>query len=135
MKDEDFINYSMQMHSMSPEQKLIYLKELVDSMQKNYEKPGFIVTSQEELDQKLEEGFKSLEKEKQEDELISIWKDKNLDHYDASTQVEILKIRLKLQERLLKLSKIGLKDSDLFCKPIQERINRLPKYEDDNSSY
>ncbi|MCR5290749.1 MAG: hypothetical protein K6E51_12220, partial [Treponema sp.] len=91
----------------------------------------FIVTSQEELEQKLEEGFQSLEKEKQEDEPINTWKDKNLDHYDASTQVEILKIRLKLQERLLKLSKIGLKDSDLFCKPIQEKINRLPKYEDE----
>ena len=105
------------------------MKELVDSMQKNYKKPGFIVTSQEELEQKLEESFQSLEKEKQEDELINTWKDKNLEHYDASTQVEILKIRLKLQERLLKLSKIGLKDSDLFCKPIQEKINRLPKFE------
>lgn len=131
MKDADFIDYSMQMHSMSPDQKLLFLKELVDSMQKNYKKPGFIVTSQEELEQKLEESFQSLEKEKQEDELINTWKDKNLDHYDSSTQVEILKIRLKLQERLLKLSKIGLKDSDLFCKPIQEKINRLPKYEDE----
>jgi hypothetical protein len=98
-------------------------------MQKNYKKPDFIVTSQEELEQKLEESFQSLEKEKQEDELINTWKDKNLNHYDSSTQVEILKIRLKLQERLLKLSKIGLKDSDLFCKLIQEKINRLPKYE------
>ena len=124
MKDVDFIDYSMQMHSMSPEQKLLFLKELVDSMQKNYKKPGFI-----ELEQKLEESFQSLEKEKQEDELINTWKDKNLEHYDASTQVEILKIRLKLQERLLKLSKIGFKDSDLFCKPIQEKINRLPKFE------
>ena len=94
-------------------------------MQKNYEKPSFIVTSQEELEQKLEESFQSLEKEKQEDELINTWKDKNLNHYDSSTQVEILKIRLKLQERLLKL----IKDSDLFCKLIQEKINRLPKYE------
>ena len=34
---------------------LLFLKELVDSMQKNYEKPSFIVTSQEELEQKLEE--------------------------------------------------------------------------------
>lgn len=110
---------------------LLFLKELVDSMQKNYEKPSFIVTSQEELEQKLEESFQSLEKEKQEDELINTWKDKNLNHYDSSTQVEILKIRLKLQECLLKLSKIGLKDSDLFCKPIQEKINRLPKYEDE----
>lgn len=110
---------------------LLFLKELVDSMQKNYEKPSFIVTSQEELEQKLEESFQSLEKEKQEDELINTWKNKNLEHYDASTQVDILKIHLKLQDRLLKLSKIGLKDSDLFCKPIQEKINRLPKYEDE----
>ena len=131
MKDADFIDYSIQMHSMSPEQKLLFLKELVDSMQKNYKKPGFIVTSQEELEQKLEESFQSLEKEKQEDELINTWKDKNLDHYDSSTQVEILKIRLKLQDRLLKLSKIGFKDSDLVCKPIQEKINRLPNYEDE----
>ena len=64
MKDVDFIDYSMQMHSMSPDQKLLFLKELVDSMQKNYEKPSFIVTSQEELEQKLEESFQSLEKEK-----------------------------------------------------------------------
>ena len=71
MKDVDFIDYSMQMHSMSPEQKLLFLKELVDSMQKNYKKPSFIVTSQEELEQKLEEGFQSLEREKQEDELIN----------------------------------------------------------------
>lgn len=110
MKDADFIDYSMQMHSMSPDQKLLFLKE---------------------LEQKLEESFHSLEKEKQEDELINTWKDKNLEHYDASTQVDILKIHLKLQDRLLKLSKIGLKDSDLFCKPIQEKINRLPKYEDE----
>ena len=54
MKDEVFIDYSMQMHSMSPEQKLLFLKELVDSMQKNYKKPGFIVTSQEELKQKTD---------------------------------------------------------------------------------
>lgn len=131
MKDAGFIDYSMQMHSMSPDQKLLFLKELVDSMQKNYEKPSFIVTSQEELEQKLEESFQSLEKEKQEDELINTWKNQNLEHYDASTQVDILKIHLKLQDRLLKLSKIGLKDSDLFCKPIQEKINRLPKYEDE----
>lgn len=64
MKDADFIDYSMQMYSMSSEQKLLFLKELVDSMQKNYEKPSFIVTSQEELEQKLEESFQSLEKEK-----------------------------------------------------------------------
>jgi hypothetical protein len=64
MKDADFIDYSMQMHSMSPDQKLLFLKELVGSMQKNYEKPSFIVTSQEELEQKLEESFQSLEKEK-----------------------------------------------------------------------
>ena len=131
MKDEDFINYCMKMHSMSPEQKLSYLKELMDSMQKNYEKPGFIVTSQEELDQKLEEGFKSLEKEKEEDALISSWKDKNLDNYDSATQVQILKIKVKLEQRLLKLTKIGLNDSDLFIKPIQDKINRLPKYEDE----
>ena len=81
------------------------------------------------LSKRLEEGFQSLEKEKQEDELINTWKDKNLDHYDSSTQVEILMIRLKLHERLLKLSKIGFRDSDLFCKPIQEKINRLPKFE------
>ena len=59
MKDVDFIGYSMQMHSMSPDQKLLFLKELVGSMQKNYKKPDFIVTSQEELEQKLEESFQS----------------------------------------------------------------------------
>ena len=62
MKDVDFIDYSMQMHSMSPEQKFLFLKELADSMQKNYKKPDFIVTSQEELEQKLEEGFNPLKK-------------------------------------------------------------------------
>ncbi len=131
MKDEDFINYCIEMHYMTPEQKLIYLKELVDSMQKNYEKPSFIVTSQEELDQKLEEGFKSLEKEKEEDALISSWKDKNLGNYDSATQVQILKIRVKLEQRLLKLTKMGLNDSDLFVKPIQDKINRLPEYENE----
>ena len=131
MKDDDFINYSMQMHSMSPEQKLIFLKGLVDSMQQNYKKPSFIVTSQEELEQKLEEGFKSLEKEKEEDALISSWKDKNLDNYDSATQVQILKIRVKLEQRLLKLTKMRLNDSDLFIKPIQDKINRLPNYEDE----
>lgn len=131
MKDDDFINYCMEMHSMSPEQKLIFLKELVDSMQQNYKKPSFIVTSQEELEQKLEEGFKSLEKEKEEDALISSWKDKNLDNYDSATQVQILKIRVKLEQRLLKLTKMRLNDSDLFIKPIQDKINRLPNYEDE----
>ena len=57
MKDVDFFGFSMQMHSMSPDQKLLFLKELVDNMQKNYEKSDFIVTYQEELEQKLEEGY------------------------------------------------------------------------------
>jgi hypothetical protein len=52
MEDEDYIGYSMEMHCMTPDQKLLYLKEL-----------------------------------------------------------------------------------DFFIKPIQEKINKLPKYEDDNSSY
>ena len=63
MKDEDFIDYSMKIHCMTPDQKLLYLKELVDSMQKDYKKPRFIVTSVEELEQKLEEGLKSVEEE------------------------------------------------------------------------
>ena len=42
MTNEAFIDYCMEMHCLSPEQKLLYLKELVDSMQENYEKPGFI---------------------------------------------------------------------------------------------
>ena len=81
---------------MSPDQKLLFVKELVDSMQKNYKKPGFIVTSQEELEQKLEESIQSLEKEKQEDELISTWKDKNLNHYDSSTQVDVCNFGVSL---------------------------------------
>ena len=59
MTDEEFIDYSMSMHYLTPDQKLIYLKELVNSMQKDYVKPSFIVTSEEELNQKLEEGMKS----------------------------------------------------------------------------
>ena len=66
MEDEDYIDYSMKMHCMTPDQKLLYLKELVDSMQKDYKKPRFIVTSVEELEQKLEEGFKSVEEERKE---------------------------------------------------------------------
>ena len=59
MTDEEFINYCTDMHYLTPDQKLIYLKQLVDSMQKDYVKPSFIVTSEEELNQKLEEGIKS----------------------------------------------------------------------------
>ena len=59
MTDEEFINYCMDMHYLTPDQKLIYLKQLVDSMQKDYVKPSFIVTSEEELNKKLEEGMKS----------------------------------------------------------------------------
>ena len=64
MTDEEFIDYSMSMHYLTPDQKLIYLKELVNSMQKDYVKPRFIVTSEEELNQKLEEGMKSAEEGK-----------------------------------------------------------------------
>ena len=64
MTDEEFIDYSMSMHYLTPDQKLIYLKELVNSMQKDYVKPSFIVTSEEELNQKLEEGMKSAEEGK-----------------------------------------------------------------------
>jgi len=53
MTDEEFINYCMDMHYLTPDQKLIYLKQLVDSMQKDYVKPSFIVTSEEELNQNL----------------------------------------------------------------------------------
>ena len=59
MTDEEFINYCTDMQYLTPDQKLIYLKQLVDSMQKDYVKPSFIVTSEEELNQKLEEGIKS----------------------------------------------------------------------------
>ena len=59
MTDEEFINYCMSMHYLTPDQKLIFLKHLVASMQKDYVKPSFIVTSEEELNQKLEEGMKS----------------------------------------------------------------------------
>ena len=59
MTNEEFINYCMSMHYLTPDQKLIFLKHLVDSMQKDYVKPSFIVTSEEELNQKLEEGMKS----------------------------------------------------------------------------
>jgi len=36
---------------------------------------------------------------------------------------------IKLEQRLLKLTKMGLNDSDIFCKAIQDKINRLPEYE------
>ncbi|MBB5226859.1 hypothetical protein DYE50_01645 [Treponema ruminis] len=78
MKDDDFIGYSMEMHYMTPDQKVLYLKELVDSMQKDYKKPRFIVTSVEELEQKLDEGFKSIEEERKENALIATWTDKSL---------------------------------------------------------
>ena len=57
MTDEEFINYCMSMHYLTPDQKLIFLKHLVDSMQKDYVKPSFIVTSQAELEAKLEEAL------------------------------------------------------------------------------
>ena len=37
----------------SADQKLIYLKELVSTLQKDYVKPGFINTSMNELEEKL----------------------------------------------------------------------------------
>lgn len=135
MEDEDYIGYSMEMHCMTPDQKLLYLKELVDSMQKDYKKPGFIVTSVEELEQKLDEGLKSSEEERKEDALIATWADKNLENYDVQTQLHIMKIRLKLEHQLGNFYKMGLKEHDFFIKPIQEKVNKLPKYEDDNSSY
>jgi hypothetical protein len=46
-----------------------------------------------------------------------------------------MKIRLKLEHQLGNFYKMGLKEHDFFIKPIQEKINKLPKYEDDNSSY
>lgn len=46
-----------------------------------------------------------------------------------------MKIRLKLEHQLGNFYKIGLKERDFFIKPIQEKIDKLPKYEDDNSSY
>ena len=135
MEDEDYIGYSMEMHCMTPDQKLLYLKELVDSMQKDYKKTGFIVTSVEELEQKLDEGLKSSEEERKEDALIATWTDKNLENYDVQTQLHIMKIRLKLEHQLGNFYKMGLKEHDFFIKPIQKKINKLPKYEDDNSSY
>ena len=135
MKDEDYIDYSMKMHCMTPDQKLLYLKELVDSMQKDYKKPRFIVTSVEELEQKLEEGLKSVEEERKENAIIATWTDKNLEHYDVQTQLHIMKIRLKLEHQLGNFYKMGLKKDDFLTKPIQEKIDKLPKYEDEKSSY
>ena len=135
MKDEDYIDYSMKMHCMTPDQKLLYLKELVDSMQKDYKKPRFIVTSVEELEQKLEEGLKSVEEERKKNAIIATWTDKNLEHYDVQTQLHIMKIRLKLEHQLGNFYKMGLKKDDFLTKPIQEKIDKLPKYEDENSSY
>ena len=135
MKDEDYIDYSMKMHCMTPDQKLLYLKELVDSMQKDYKKPRFIVTSVEELEQKLEEGLKSVEEEQKENALIETWTDKNLEHYDEQTQLHIMKIRLRLEHQLGNFYKMGLKKDDFLTKPIQEKIDKLPKYEDEKSSY
>ena len=60
---------------------------------------------------------------------------KNLENYDVQTQLHIMKIRLKLEHQLGNFYKMGLKEHDFFIKPIQEKINKLPKYEDDNSSY
>ena len=144
MEDEDYIGYSMEMHCMTPDQKLLYLKELVDSMQKDYKKPGFIVTSVEELEQKLDEGLKSSEEERKENALIATWTDKNLENYDVQTQLHIrnvivklhiMKIRLKLEHQLGNFYKMGLKEHDFFIKPIQEKIDKLPKFEDEKSSY
>ena len=59
----------------------------------------------------------------------------NLENYDVQTQLHIMKIRLKLEHQLGNFYKMGLKEHDFFIKPIQEKINKLPKYEDDNSSY
>ena len=64
MTDEEFVEYCISMHFLTPDQKLIYLKELVKTMQKDYVKPSFIVTSEEELNQKLSEGMKSIEEGK-----------------------------------------------------------------------
>ena len=135
MKDEDYIDYSMKMHCMTPDQKLLYLKELVDSMQKDYKKPRFIVTSVEELEQKLEEGLKSVKEEQKENALIETWTDKKLEHYDVQTQLHIMKIRLRLEHQLGNFYKMGLKKDDFLTKPIQEKIDKLPKYEDEKSSY
>ena len=135
MKDEDYIDYSMKMHCMTLDQKLLYLKELVDSMQKDYKKPRFIVTSVEELEQKLEEGFKSVEEEQKENALIATWTDKNLEHYDVQTQLHIMKIRLRLEHQLGNFYKMGLKKDDFLTKSIQEKIDKLPKYEDEKPSY
>jgi hypothetical protein len=57
MTDEDFTDYFMQMHFMTYEQKLLFLKELVNTLQKDYVKPSFIVTSQAELEAKLDEAL------------------------------------------------------------------------------
>lgn len=135
MKDEDYIGYNMEMYSMTPDQKLLYLKELVDSMQKDYKKPRFIVTSAEELEQKFEEGFKSVEEERKENALIETWTDKNLENYDAQTQLHVMKIRLRLEHQLVNFYKMGLKEDDFLTKTIQEKIDKLPKYEDEKSSY
>ena len=131
MKDEDFIDYSMKIHCMTPDQKLLYLKELVDSMQENYEKPRFIVTSQEELDQKLEDGYQSVEKYQAEELLIENWKDKRIEHYDYETQKQIIRLRLNYESRKTKLLKL-FGDNDEFhaIKEVQQRIDKLPKFKD-----
>ena len=60
MTDEDFTDYFMRMHFMTYDQKLLFLKELVNTLQKDYVKPSFIVTSQAELEAKLDEAFKQI---------------------------------------------------------------------------
>ena len=135
MKDDDYIDYSMKMHCMTPDQKLLYLKELVDRMQKDYKKPGFIFSSVEELEQKLEEGLKFVEEELKENALTATWTDKSLEHYDVQTQLHIMKIRLRLEHQLGNFYKMGLKKDDFLTKPIQEKIDKLPKYEDEKYSY
>ena len=131
MTNEAFIDYCMEMHCLSPEQKLLYLKELVDSMQENYEKPRFIVTSGEELYQKLEEGYQSVEKYQAEELLIESQKDKRIEHYDYETQKQIICLRLNYESRKTKLLKLfGDNDEFYAIKEVQLRIDKLPKFKD-----
>ena len=57
MTDEDFTDYFMRMHFMTYDQKLLFFFFFLNTLQKDYVKPSFIVTSQAELEAKLDEAL------------------------------------------------------------------------------
>ena len=59
MTDEEFINYCMSMHYLTPDQKLIFLKHLIDSMHKDYVKPS-LKSAKEDKCLSVEEAFKQI---------------------------------------------------------------------------